>query len=77
MVHDVPNGTRVQVNDHPGIKFEWRDGEIVRMIDRKRVDELAGYSFTGSKWKLPIVVISLGALIWFAWAFFRAKSSAA
>jgi hypothetical protein len=41
----VPNGTPVQVNDRPGIKFEWRDGEIAKSVNTSSLANLEGVSF--------------------------------
>lgn len=67
IIKDIENGTRVTSSSHPGIEFEWRDGEIVRTIDRKKVKSLSGFRFTGAKWFLPTVMLvfaTIGAGWW-------------
>ena len=41
----LPNGTRMQVEDMRQIKFEWKNGEIVRSIDGKTLDAIRSHSF--------------------------------
>ena len=64
---EIANGTRVQVDDFPGIEFEWRDREIVRKIDRKKVASLIGFKFTGIKWFLPGILLFLTGTVGFVW----------
>ncbi len=62
IVKNVPNGTRIPIFDHRGIEFEWRDGDIVRVIDRKKLDDINGLHFRGSKWTIPIAVCIVACL---------------
>jgi hypothetical protein len=63
----IPNGTRVQVDDYLEVEFEWRDGEIVRKIDREKVKSLLGFKFSGVKWLLPALLLLAGGAIGFVW----------
>ncbi len=46
----IPNGTPVQVDDAPGINYEWQDGKIVKSINQPAVASLWGYRFLPSSW---------------------------
>ncbi len=68
---EVPDGTRVQVNDYPGIEFIWRDGEIVRKVDGKKLASLLDKSFFGSPFRRYVLIafggFGLAAVGWFFW----------
>jgi hypothetical protein len=61
----VPNGTRVTLEDVDGVAFEWKDGEVFRIIDQKTLDEIDQLTFEPSRWRFlywPSIVALLVAL---------------
>jgi hypothetical protein len=67
-VIELPNGTTVDIIDHRGIEFEWKDGEVVRVIDRKKLEGIRRIRFKGAKWLIPIlVVMSICVGLWLRW----------
>jgi hypothetical protein len=70
----VPNGTPVQVTDHSGIKFEWRDGRIVKSVNASSLANLEDVAFIASRsmhdlgWRMPIIAGgTAAALVLVAW----------
>ncbi|QDU38344.1 hypothetical protein Mal4_26710 [Maioricimonas rarisocia] len=68
---DIPDGTRVQVNDYMGIDFVWENGEIVRKIDRRTLQSLIDQPFFESPVR-RLLLMALGAAAialtgWFIW----------
>ncbi|HEV3145438.1 MAG TPA: hypothetical protein VGZ47_16215 [Gemmataceae bacterium] len=68
----VPNGTPVQVDDRRGIRYEWRDGQIVNSLNQEAITSLERHSFwRRSAWgrgllALAIVVVAGGSvLMWY------------
>ncbi len=56
----VPNGTRVQVNDHPNIEYEWRDGKIVKKVNTASLNDLGGNFFkAGGWWRIVYILLGL------------------
>ncbi len=69
---DVPDGNRVQVDDHMAIDFIWEDGEILRKVDKVKLDSLIGQSFFGSPVRrLVMIGIGLGVLTIITWIVWR------
>jgi hypothetical protein len=68
----IPNGTPVQVDDHPTISFRWQDGQIIKDIERDSVEKLSGHSMRPGTWlghgTLSIGALSLLGLVAIAWA---------
>lgn len=54
VIKDIDDGTSIQNREMPGIMFEWRDGEVVRRVDRKRIGDLAETRFRNGKWLVPL-----------------------
>ncbi|GIW96957.1 MAG: hypothetical protein KatS3mg111_0290 [Pirellulaceae bacterium] len=50
-----PDGMSVTIASHEGIDFEWRDGAIVRRIDRKRLDSISGFRLSNARWTIPVL----------------------
>jgi hypothetical protein len=44
-IPEVPNGTRVEVGDAPGIEYVWEYGKIVRRSDAVKVKSYLGRLF--------------------------------
>ncbi len=59
---DVPEGHRVQVNDHMAIDFVWQNGEIVRKVDKVKLGSLIGQSFFGSPVR-RLVMMGIGLVV--------------
>jgi hypothetical protein len=62
----IRNGTYVQVDDRPGIEFEWQNGEIVKRINTDTVERLEGNVFMpepGFSRSLILVGAILGVVV--------------
>jgi hypothetical protein len=46
----VPNGTPVSVSEEQAIKYEWRDGEVVKSVNQPLAEDLARQQFRRSSW---------------------------
>jgi hypothetical protein len=59
---DLPDGTRVQVDDYMPIDFIWRDGEIVREVDEVKLSALLGKPFFESS-RRQYLLVGLGIVV--------------
>jgi hypothetical protein len=57
----IPNGTPVQVDDHPGINYEWRDGNIVKSMSQAALANLNDGKLASSAYPLGTkLMVALG-----------------
>jgi hypothetical protein len=68
----VPNGTNVNVKGEPGIRYEWRDGKVVKSINQNAVHVAEGYTFKSDRsgtwkwWASSLALLSAAAvLVWY------------
>lgn len=49
---NVPEGTKVHLFDDPNIKYEYRNGDIVKVVDQHLVESWGPLTFHGPKWRI-------------------------
>jgi hypothetical protein len=59
----IPDGTEVQVDDRPNIRYEWRGGKIVKSWNQEWVARLEGLSFLPGPWWVRLLLLLTTSLL--------------
>jgi hypothetical protein len=77
LVGKVPEGKLINVEDQPGIEYEWRDGRIRKRINATSLANLEGLQFLGGSWLgkgvIILAAVALVLLLGLGWHRFRRR----
>lgn len=62
----VPTGTQVHIRDAPGIRAEWRDGTVHKIIDEKALERFEGLGSpgnAGARRRMWLIVLNLTVVV--------------
>ncbi|MFQ3591683.1 MAG: hypothetical protein SNJ82_00640 [Gemmataceae bacterium] len=76
----IPNGQRVSVENQPQIPYEWRDGEVVKVVDPETLANLDQVQFRSDRgWLWPALILGLvsvaGITAFFLWRWYRSRET--
>jgi len=76
----IPNGQRVSVEDQPQIPYEWRDGQVVKVVDPETLAGLDQARFRSDRgWLWPAMILGLvsvaGIAAFFTWRWYRLRET--